>query len=625
MFDDGTIKEGLKSGDAAIKFSTFDFVGATYPAAMSKAETEFNKIRTEIINISKNEPTYSAINTNPRAVKTKIQEKRSLKFNNINDDIVKLQKLSQTHLIDPYLTPSASSVRKGHTLSNFVAGVITLDPNVVKGYDPNSGEILIRPEWKATAATVAVPDAGANGNSLWDKSIKWITSLFSGTDTEVEKVADTLSNGDLQFEIYSYAKLFENKMWGFYYLIQERFDIGYTSLASSLLLLMSAWFFATVGIGEVVKYHSDNENYKMQMNEAGYIKTIVIVGIISMFFLSMPSGSSDTADSSGATKSNEMRKNYTLAKTLIRKSAQLGMDTASMFNDLGLSAFIQYVVKRELMMSVDEIRAQLEQSTNDLYMLAPASDLKKECAAYYSNVSDAAFYASIDDLSFPINQSWKDQTYAKGKNISAIDYNVCMKAYKVYALAPYQVALAVGTADEQLKKADDKLSEATYMMSYNNIALNEKMGWVSGFGVTLEYFILKNNDMFLSEELDEDAIKETAKNITGAMVNDGDDLQRRGIGGAVQDNVAYAAAWVIDFANGLFIYNILPAFGDIQSSVYGYMENVYDSKLRIYLAKKKDKNESGLFDLFDKIKSLITKIPDSDMFHQQFLGQFLTR
>lgn len=606
VFADGNRTEGLKSKETDFNFNDFDYLNVTLPSTMSKVQSEFNTLRKEIIDIEKGVQEYSAINTNPNSVQKTVEDKRVLKFHNINSDLVKLQALSQAHLVDPYLNPSTSTVRKGHTFSNFVAGVITLDPNVVTGYDPNSGEILIKKDWELDAAKVTIPDAQSTSGGLWTKITDFVTSIF-GSSKEKEEIANSLYNGEMHMAVYSYAELFENKLWGFYYLLQERFDLGYSSLASSLLLLMTAWFFVTVGIGEVIKYHSNTDEYQAKMNETGYIKVLVIIATLSLFFISMPSGSGDMVDRSGAMKSNGMQKNYTLAKKFIRQTAQYGMNTATMFHDLGLSAFIQFVVKRELVMSVEEIKRGMERSVNDIYMYSPALELRRECRAYYNNVSDAEFFDSIDDLSFPVDQNWKNTTYATGKNISAIDYNVCMKAYKLYAITPYQIALATATAEEELKNADDKLSEATYIMSYNNIALNEKMGWVSGFGVALEYFILKNNDMFLSQELDNDAITEKAKEITGSMVKDGDQLERSGMGGALQDNAAFGVSKAINFVNTLYVYNILPAFSSIQTGIYNYMENVYDSKLKIHL-REKNSNNTSIKEMMDSIKSKAGKV-----------------
>lgn len=607
VFSDGSRVEGLKSKETDFNFNDFNYLGATFPPAITKIQSDFNTMRKEIIGITKGAQEYSALSADQKSVKKSAYDKRVLKFHNISNDLVRLQALTQAHLVDPYLNPSTSIVRKGHTFSNFVAGVITLDPNVVTGYDPNSGEILIKKDWELDAAKVAIPSAVSSSGGLWTKITGFVTSFFGGTKQK-EEIAESLYNGDLQTKIYSYAELFENKLWGFYYLLQERFDIGYSALASSLLLLMTAWFFVTVGIGEVIKYHSNTDEYQAKLNETGYIKVVVIIATISLFFLSIPSGSGDMVDQSGAMKSNGMQKNYTLAKKFIRQTAQYGMNTATMFHDLGLSAFIQFVVKRELVMSVDEIKGGMERAINDIYMYSPALELRRECRAYYNNVSDAEFFDSIDDLSFPVNQNWKNTTYASGKNISSIDYNVCMKAYKLYAITPYQIALATATAEEELKNADDKLSEATYIMSYNNIALNEKMGWVSGFGVALEYFILKNNDMFLSEELDNDAIIKKAKESTESMVKDGDQLTRSGMGGALQDNVAFGVSKTLNFAGSLYVHNILPAFGDIQKSIHKYMENVYSTKLQIYLEDSDKDDTSKIKEMIDTIRSKMGKI-----------------
>ena len=602
---DGTVVKGLFDKSDPIDLNQFNYLGVQYPPLMITAQNDFNAERAKLLKIQGG-TIFDTANTNPRAVRNNVRAEYNENITNIENDLNKLQDIINRHLINPYLHPFESDIRKGYTLSNFVAGLVTLDPEVISGYNSNTGEILIRDEWKQRAAKIEV-EVPSTVDGILNTIGDTISSAFNAigdwifgsdnTDTDLGEeqmeTAKKIYGGDVQFEIYSYAKVFEEKLWGFYYLLQERFDIGYNILASNLLLLFGVGFLAIAGTQEGIKYLTAKENYEARMNETGYIKTLLVVLTLGFFFVSIPSGINDTPDESGNFQPNAMHKNYTIAKTVIRKSASYGANMATMFSDLGFSAFAQYIVKRQMLLSITEITTELQKSIEDIYMYPPALELRRECKIYYNAPSDAAFFDSIDDSNFPINEAWKDSDYAKKKNISALSYDLCKTAYKLYAMMPYQIGNAVVTAEERLKNADGKLSEATYLMTYNNIALGEKMGWVAAFGYPLEYFILKNNDMFLSKEVDGDKITEESEKYMNAILKDGDNMKRSSFGGDVQDNVSYGAAKAITFMNGYFIYNILPMFSDIQKGLYTYFEKVYESKYQVWLQNQKEEGESA--------------------------------
>ena len=599
---DGTPKKGLFDETGDIDFEQdFNYLHMHYfPPQMLQANIDFNRVRKEIIEIE-NGITFDPTNPNRRAeaIRQRVKEGYQTQFTNIESDLTKLQDIVNRHLINPYLHPYSSDIRKGYTLSNFVAGLITLDPTIINGYDPNNGEILIQQEWKTKAARIETEKPGSfssSVSSVWNSILNFIglgTSNSEEADTTAMEVAKKIYGGDVQFKIYSYAKVFEEKLWGFYYLIQERFDIGYSILASSLLLIFGMWFLFSVGAQEGMKYLVSKQTYEAKMDETAYIKMILILLTLGIFFVSIPSGINDKVDNTGSFQPNAMKKNYTIAKSLIRKTASWGASTATMFSDLGLSAFSQYIVKRQMMLSVDEIKKGLEKSVEDIYMYSPALKLRSECKAYYNSPSDEAFFNSIDDANFPINESWKDSEYATSKNISALSYEVCKTAYKLYAMMPYQIGNAVATAKEQLRKADGRLSEATFLMTYNNIALEEKMGWTSAFSYPLEYFILKKNDMFLSEEMDQDRIAEESEKYMSTLFKDGDDMARSSFFGDSQDNIAWGSSKTMALVNNMFINNILPMFSDIQKGLYGYFEKLYESKYQLWLQEKDNENSGS--------------------------------
>jgi len=636
----GEVEVGLfqKRDDISFNSPLFNRFNMIFPPSFFDANKRFNEIRKKIYDIEDENSTSSL--------------EESSKFDKIGAYLDSLQDIVNRHLIDPYLHPeNEANARKGYTFSNFLAGLITLDPAIIAGYDPNSGEIIIQNEWKVQASRITVEEADeADEEGIFSKFIKFVkktfTSIFSGTEettpneatnlTQSEKALSLKVYTNVQYKIYSYAKIFEEKLWGFYYLLQERFDIGYDFIMTTLLITMTLWLTITVGLQEGIKHLMSRESGGSSTNnEAYFLKVMLVLVTLGMFVLSVPSGNTSPVSEGSKFQSNSMRHNYTIAKIIIRKTASLGADMATMFADLGLSAFSQYVVKREVMLSIGEIRKQLENSAKDIYMYSSALDLKEECSSYFNISSDSDFLSSIDSSKFPINELWKESEYAKNKNISSLSYDACKTAYKLMALMPYQLAESSIMAEEQLKKSSTVLSEATYLLTYNNIALEEKLGWVSAFAIPLEYFILKKNDMFLSQEIDREGIREEAKNYMSTLSKDRDDLKELGVGGIMQDTISHSVSKLISSVNYYYLYNILPMFSQTQQGILKYFEKIYEDRLKIYLAQRKLENEakkrnsmrnkkdSGRMDkVKDMLKSMTSKVGKLAM-KSNFIGSTL--
>ena len=576
----------------------FNLIHEVYPLTelspkMKKAQLIYNKFRDNL---------FKYINSTDGEV--------SLKDKALESDLTKIRKLSYDNLVKPYYKPSeADNNHKSYTFSNFLAGLITLDPNVIKDYNPNSGELIIQPEWETEAMNIKADEIGTMSSKV-KKIWYWIKSIFgfdgdykktaefekskSVDDTEdIKNINNSLYNSGITFNISSYTEIFKQKVWGFYYLLSERFDIGYNTLSTTLLFLFSSWFIILGGGREGIRYVVNKENYHNSITEAGWIKTIVILSSLGLFFLSVPSSltSSKMSDSSGAMEQNEFRKNLTLAKTLIRKTAQKGADTANMFADLGLSAFLEFLIHQERVTSLTNIKYNLDTKLDDLYMYSSATSIRNACLQYY-NTTDKDFLRSSHDLNFMVNNEWNKTPFANAKNIDSISFEVCQKSWKIFSSTPYSLGFGVYEGKYALENINPKMSEALLLLSANQIAQEEKLGWVSAFSVPLTYFLMKNSEMFLAKDMDYEYISSMAKEYMSDVQKDGSDMKRTDIIDDVYDNVGYASAKLVNFVDSLFVYNILPAFSPIQQKIYGFGKDVYGAKLRIYLAEGKIKTDS---------------------------------
>ena len=601
------IVKGMKSKP----FADFNLIHTAYPnidlsPKMITAQLNYNKIRRKLFNIISD--TNGEINLKNKALDT---------------DINKIRKLTYDNLVKPYYKPSeADNKHKGYTFSNFLAGLITLDPKIVKDYNPNNGELIFQPDWKTEAMN---GNAEELPNIVSEKVIKvwhWIKSVF-GFDTDYKKdlkddkkkdnvdnqdaknIHEDLYNNGITYNFASYTDIFKQKVWGFYYLLSERFDIGYNTLSTTLLFLFGSWFIILGGGREGIRYVVNKENYHNGITESGWIKTLVILSSIGAFWLSMPSSwtNTQTQDNTGAMEQNEFRKNFTLAKTLIRKTAQSGADTANMFADLGLSAFLEFLIHQERIATLDNIKGNLDMKLNDLYMYSSATALRNECLHYY-NTTDKDFLRSSHDLDFRVNTNWHYSTFASTKNLDSISFEVCQKSWKIFASTPYSLGFGVSEAQYSLEHINPKMSEALLLLSANQIAQEEKLGWVSAFGVPLTYFLMKNSEMFLAEDMDYDEIQDMAKKYMSDVQKDGSDMKRTDMIDDMYDNVGYASAELVSFADSLFVYNILPAFSPIQQKMYDFGEKVYGSKLEIFL----DKGEVKLNSIKGWVKNKLSGI-----------------
>lgn len=506
----------------------------------------------------------------------------------INRDLQKINQIIKTHLIYPYIKNDPNLPQKDANFASFVVGLVTLDPDIVKGYDPNTGKLEISSKFK-TKATEIAKDGKLNKELKNIEDIKTKLSNYATTDAP---------------NISSWIDIFEMKLWGWYYQFQRYFDIGYDVLSTQLLFLTMAFFAMGASVRGGVRYISNremgNSSGEIKMGEEQLVKTLGVLAIIGFFFISIPSSQKDP------NTGQEMRKNLTLAKQFIRFSVQEGSYYATMFTDLGSASFLDYIIKQQGLFTGLEIRNKLSQSIIQLVQYYPSHQITKECLAYYNTDYNSLISASdINQLTVNNNYS---SNFFKNNNIKGLNFNLCVKSAKNLLIIPHDVAYSLYETKSITDNSNDYLSSAMSNIVKNHIALEDRLGWYSVGAIPFTYFMMKRYDMFRDKPIDYEAIEDKAKNfIKNTGLKDSDSIRKHGLA----DKIFGVHWWTSAFSNvGELVghgtsyiahfgfYNMLPGFSSIRGSIYNYLDTTY----RDLVEEKKD----GAKGLISSIISTVT-------------------
>jgi len=522
------------------------------------------------------------------------------------------------HLVMPYMIDGGvSSVRakkllaagyeipkKDYNFAKFVVGLLSLDPNVVKGYEDSTGKLMIQNNWLLGSTSVSAIDSTWTDRTVGGVSAAAEASYYDhvkqfwddGAKERVMKanVASSLGSGrggsaGFTEMVSSYVDIFEMKLWGWYYNMQKYFDIGYDLLSMMLLYSVFAWLVITSGTKGLIQFalrKKDDASSSMKITEDQWKSTLISLLVVSVFWISPNSKSTSTIDTP-----------LSMMKGIIRESLAFGSYTATMFADLGLYSFIEFIVKKQQIFDISEIKSSFDASIKaDLTVFYPAFETVLACREYYM-MTDKDFLNSMDEISqlrvggvlFPQRSS-----FAKNNNLNAISYNLCKKAYTIsYSLAKTITQKTVET-NILLKGKDDLMKKAVSVMIENNIRMEERLGWINIISVPITYFMMKNNDMFLSkgntiEEIQREIEKqESSMNIRSVLdAKDGENFSQkfRILYGKLSNGLQSMAATVSAFVVSLSMYQALPGFSSIQGSIADYANKVYGDLLEIHMTE----------------------------------------
>ncbi|CAA6808105.1 MAG: Unknown protein [uncultured Sulfurovum sp.] len=534
-----------------------------------------------------------------------------------------IEDTSYNYLVKPYVSltnnADSTSVKNGN-MSLFLAGLVTLDPDVVEGYDRATGKLKISGEWRKNASSAnKIHDKELD---TIDQSVNWVASAFKSIFTEITfddaqkdaKKYDTL-------KVSSWMELFELKLWGYYYNLQRRFDIGYDILSMTIFWTMAIWFSLMMGARGGVAYLMNRE-VATQKTEQGVLKTIGVLLTVGIFFISLPS-STVTQGVAATTESqdikDEMRKNRTLAKFFIRYSASQGAKLGTTMSDLGLEPYLSFVAKKQYIISRDQISEGFKSSLMEIPYFYNTLPILAACRDFYK-ANDMRLLNENTQSNFTRDMEIVETSpfFVKQK-ISGLSFSLCKKSYMLHATLPHNTAFKIMEAEERMKNSDELMAKAVTVLASSQILLQEKLGWINTFSVPISYFLMKHGDMFLSKGVDYATISEKTEEFVRSVGVKGSEalsledsssmaVRTRTAYGKISDTTQELAGTLTGTISGYYLYNMLPFFSDIHKGIFEYMTKTYKDLLKVHYEEKKD--SKGLTSLFKSMKNYIKLIPN---------------
>jgi len=275
-------------------------------------------------------------------------------------------------------------------------------------------------------------------------------------------------------------------------------------------------------------------------------------------------------------------------KFVIRESAQMGANFGTMMSDLGLDAFLSFVVKKQEVLSVKDIASAFQSGVSQASMYYPAVQIAEQCRDYFK-ADSGAFYSANPQATMAVDSNWENQTFAKNNNISSFSFDLCKKAHTLVGVTPYDMYLNIAETEARIKNIDEVMAKSVYQLTSNMVAVQNKMGWVNTFNVPVSYFIMKHGDMFLSNGVDYDKIVDKAKSMVKAVgvkatiktTEMGNGNRIRELANYTSDTAQQFAGAVTSYMSHFLLYNMLPGFSGMQEGISGYLDKIYGDKLEI--------------------------------------------
>jgi hypothetical protein len=488
---------------------------------------------------------------------------------NLNPSLNDIAKTSYEALVLPYVTDRDSDDNRTNTFSRFITGMITLDPEVVTGYSEINGKLLIAEAWTKKEK-----------KGIFDL----ILSFFRG-----EKTLHETFNAEEQ-NIKGWVEIFQEKIWGFYYNLQRRLDIGYDIISTQLLFIMMAFFAITATARGGARYITNREggqsSGEVKVNEATIMKTLGILATVFVFYISVPSEISSDLDATISTDiPNEMRGNNSLIKEFIRYAIKEGTYFGTMMADLGTDAFLDFVVKKQGLFSGEGENNNFANSLKALVYYYPAQEIVDECKNYYQLSEDR--FVSSGRGQYSINPDYKITRFPHDNNINGISFELCMQAHR----KSVSILKALDEDSIELRVLMDKDKylrvKATKAMAENHIALQKDLGWMNIISVPYTYFMMKNQELFFESSYDWEAAQSTAR----AYV---DNLELRDSNDVLQNTAWFSnteeARQRVEVAKQIdkdtrkisqyAFYNFLPGFTSIKNEIIQKLQALYSDILR---------------------------------------------
>jgi len=507
-------------------------------------------------------------------------------------NITKALKDSYTNFVQPYTPnrPTSSKDDNRSTFSRFVTGLVTLDSEIVKGYNDNKGTLILNNKWSITSVGV----------------INEIKKFFAKDNNESYTFNTDRSN------ISTWVDIFRQKIWGFYYNLQRRLDLGYDIISTQLLFIMMVFFSIIMAARGGARYITNRENGhssgEIKINEAGIMKTLGILATVFTFYISVPSdmlSQPDTAYSineEGDLNNKEMRTNSSLSKELIRYAMKEGATFGTMISDLGTDAFLRYIVHKQGLDNGLREGDNVIDSILSLFYYYPAQEIIGACE-YQTGLSYDRILSEQGSVAISANFS-KHLTAAKYKlykdyEITMISDDLCRKLIYATSDTLYKISTDVNSLLAMAKNDKFLRKNATVSLVKNHIALQKELGWMNIASIPYTYFMMKNQHLFYESSIDYEDIESRASKYAETIgIRSGQDTIDSTLW--IKDitttksrlkNSDKDGDTVKEFTR-LAVYNFLPGFSSIRNEVLQRIQSLFSDILRMQRGKHGDAKDN---------------------------------
>ena len=497
-------------------------------------------------------------------------------------EVHKIRELSYTHLVKPYVTNATNAdAEKGDTFSRFITGMVTLDPEVVYGYDEINGTLMIQPKWAGKQVNVSINPLGMLKNLK-----NYFNQEQNKSNTSIGKFSIT--------DTHSWISIFKMKIWGFYYNLQRRLDIGYDILSTQLLFFMMAFFAMGAAARGGARYITSREDAgssgELKVNEASIMKTLGILATVFVFYFSIPSEiSSNNEITQESDINSESKTNMSMAKGFIRYAMKEGSYLGTMMADLGTDAFLEYVIQKQGLYTGLREKITLFDDLKEMVYYYPALQIVNECVQEYNTLTydKLSSFSPLETVQHNPHYNQNASAYLSNNNIIGTKPNVCEDMINRVINVPARLVTETGITTEMMDNSKYIRIEATKALVKNHINLQEELGWMNIIAVPYTYFMLKNQELFFENTLDFKSIESQSDSFMQnvGLINHKDVLKNAPWFTGVETekritDVISMAEQNKKFARYAF-YNFLPMFGEIKSEILQRLQSIYSDILRV--------------------------------------------
>ena len=374
------------------------------------------------------------------------------------------------------------------TLTKFLAGLVTLDPELV--------------DFEAT-------------NNVGRLTLKNPTAIYGTNTTEI--------NG--KDMLVATADNFNKSNLAFYSMLYTNMSKIYTALQYVLLICVGGWFFGVLAVREF------NNRVEKQNSQTKVLNTFLLPVIaFGTFFMPIP-------ESSGM--------NGTIVQKLIRTSAQVSNDFADRAGTFGAEAYMQKLYSSVGAFSAEGEKVLREEALNIPKIIEAYEAGLDECRKRFPNIG-SFMETSKDTARYNMNSQAEKYTYSACQNIEhgLMSYQSLERQNKLY-LGALDKNLKNNKLDALLTQINDGVNTRENELGWINSTIIPAMNIL-----VQNISLIEDNDVALqiqeeNKKITEQTSKEMAKENSKARGEGWVDRLFRGGGGEVAGSAVGQLTYLI--------------------------------------------------------------------------------